>query len=217
MVLLLLVCISFNFAGGIWLGRSSKHRQKRIFVFLIVLNLGILIFFKYILFLLSVWNDTLGFLFSFSVLTFPEILLPVGISFYTFHNISYLSDIRSGKIRPCSNFIRFGVYDLFFPLLLAGPIERPDSLLPQIETERVASDDGFISGAVLFFGEFLKRYLSGIIFCCLPKRRWSLEFNFLRAWFFGLLSLLRFKSMPTLADIRMQLEGLRKYWVLDFP
>ncbi|MBE8363998.1 MBOAT family O-acyltransferase [Leptospira borgpetersenii] len=161
MVLLLLVCISFNFAGGIWLGRSSERRQKRIFVFLIVLNLGILIFFKYILFLLSVWNDTLGVLFSFSVLTFPEILLPVGISFYTFHNISYLSDIRSGKISPCSNFIRFGVYDLFFPLLLAGPIERPDSLLPQIEAERVASEDGFISGAILFFWGIFKKVFIG--------------------------------------------------------
>ncbi|EKT84910.1 MBOAT family O-acyltransferase [Leptospira santarosai] len=161
MVLLLLVCISFNFAGGIWLGRSSERFQKRIFVFLIVLNLGILIFFKYILFLLSVWNDTLGILLPSSVLSFPEIFLPVGISFYTFHNISYLSDIRSGKISPCSNFIRFGVYDLFFPLLLAGPIERPDSLLPQIEAERVIEEDGFISGAILFFWGIFKKVFIG--------------------------------------------------------
>ncbi|EMY76289.1 membrane-bound O-acyltransferase family MBOAT [Leptospira weilii serovar Ranarum str. ICFT] len=174
MVLLLLFCIAFNFAGGIWLGRtSSQSRQKNIFAFLIVLNLGILIFFKYILFLLSVWNDTLGILFPYSILPVPEILLPVGISFYTFHNISYLSDIRSGKILPCSNFIRFGVYDLFFPLLLAGPIERPDSLLPQIESERVVSrvlprvvprvlpENGFVSGAVLFFWGIFKKVFIG--------------------------------------------------------
>ncbi|EMJ93863.1 MBOAT family O-acyltransferase [Leptospira alstonii] len=162
MVLLLLFCIAFNFAGGIRLGRtSSPSRQKRIFAFLIVLNLGILIFFKYILFLLSVWNDTLGILFPYSILPVPEILLPVGISFYTFHNISYLSDIRSGKIQPCSNFIRFGVYDLFFPLLLAGPIERPDSLLPQIETQRGVTENGFISGATLFFWGIFKKVFIG--------------------------------------------------------
>lgn len=98
-------------------------------------------------------------MFPFSILPIPEILLPIGISFYTFHNISYLSDIRSGKIVPCSNFIRFGVYDLFFPLLLAGPIERPDSLLPQIEKERVVDQNDFVSGAILFFGEYLRRCL----------------------------------------------------------
>lgn len=160
MVLLLLFCISFNFAGGIWLGKTSAEiRGKRIFVFLIVLNLGILIFFKYILFFLSIWNDFLGVLFPSSILPIPEILLPIGISFYTLHNISYLFDIRSRKITPCSNFIRFGVYDLFFPLLLAGPIERPDSLLPQIEKERVVDQNGFVSGAILFFGECLRRCL----------------------------------------------------------
>lgn len=162
MVLLLLFCISLNFAGGIWLGKTSAEiRGKRIFVFLIVLNLGILIFFKYILFFLSIWNDSLGVLFPSSILPVPEILLPIGISFYTFHNISYLSDIRSKKIIPCSNFIRFGVYDLFFPLLLAGPIERPDSLLPQIEKERVVDQNGFVSGAILFFWGIFKKVFIG--------------------------------------------------------
>ncbi|EMM98741.1 membrane-bound O-acyltransferase family MBOAT [Leptospira noguchii str. 1993005606] len=162
MVLLLLFCISFNFAGGIWLGKTSAEiRGKRIFVFLIVLNLGILIFFKYILFFLSIWNDFLGVLFPSSILPIPEILLPIGISFYTLHNISYLFDIRSRKITPCSNFIRFGVYDLFFPLLLAGPIERPDSLLPQIEKERVVDQNGFVSGAILFFWGMFKKVFIG--------------------------------------------------------
>ncbi|MDV6235792.1 MBOAT family O-acyltransferase [Leptospira ellisii] len=161
MVLLLLFCIAFNFAGGILLGRSSERSRNRIFAFLILLNLGILVFFKYILFLLSIWNDTLGVLFPASNVRIPEILLPVGISFYTFHNVSYLSDIRSGKIRPCPNFIRFGVYDLFFPLLLAGPIERPDSLLPQIENERRVDENGFISGAFLFFWGIFKKVFIG--------------------------------------------------------
>lgn len=161
MVLLLLFCIAFNYAGGIRLGNLEGRDRSRFFTFLISLNLGILIFFKYILFLLSIWNDTLGVVLPKSAVALPEILLPVGISFYTFHNISYLSDIRSGKILPCKNFIRFGVYDLFFPLLLAGPIERPDSLLPQIETERRITSEGFLSGAVLFLWGIFKKVFIG--------------------------------------------------------
>ncbi|AOP34781.1 acyltransferase [Leptospira tipperaryensis] len=161
MVLLLLFCIAFNFAGGIYLGKESGNKQKRILVSLISLNLGILIFFKYILFLLSIWNDTLGVFYPKSGVVLPEILLPVGISFYTFHNISYLSDIRSGKILPCADFIRFGVYDLFFPLLLAGPIERPDSLLPQIENDREVTESGFLSGIILFLWGIFKKVFIG--------------------------------------------------------
>ncbi|TGM61839.1 MBOAT family O-acyltransferase [Leptospira adleri] len=161
MVFLLLFCIAFNFAGGIYLGKEKGSKQKRIFISLISLNLGILIFFKYILFLLSIWNDTLGVLFPGTGVVLPEILLPVGISFYTFHNISYLSDIRSGKILPCVDFIRFGVYDLFFPLLLAGPIERPDSLLPQIENERTVTQNGFFSGIILFLWGIFKKVFIG--------------------------------------------------------
>ncbi|MBM9500747.1 MBOAT family protein [Leptospira sp. 201903071] len=161
MVLLLLFCIVFNFAGGIYLGKKSGEKQKKIFISLITLNLAILIFFKYILFLLSIWNDTLGVLYPKTGVVLPEILLPVGISFYTFHNISYLSDIRSGKILPCANFIRFGVYDLFFPLLLAGPIERPDSLLPQIENERTATQESFFSGIILFLWGIFKKVFIG--------------------------------------------------------
>ncbi|RHX85819.1 MBOAT family O-acyltransferase [Leptospira stimsonii] len=161
MVLLLLFCIALNFAGGIYLGRKKGADQRRIFVGLISINLGILIFFKYILFLLSIWNDTLGAVFPKAGIPLPEILLPVGISFYTFHNISYLSDIRSGKIFPCTDFIRFGVYDLFFPLLLAGPIERPDSLLPQIENERTITPNGFLSGVILFLWGIFKKVFIG--------------------------------------------------------
>ncbi|TGN02387.1 MBOAT family O-acyltransferase [Leptospira yasudae] len=161
MVFLLLFCIAFNFAGGIRLGKAEGATKRRWFVSLIVLNLGILIFFKYILFLLSIWNDTLGVLSPSAAVKIPEILLPVGISFYTFHNISYLSDINSGKILPCTNFIRFGVYDLFFPLLLAGPIERPDSLLPQIENERTVTSEGFLSGAILFLWGIFKKVFIG--------------------------------------------------------
>ncbi|XDD51284.1 MBOAT family protein [Leptospira sp. WS92.C1] len=160
MVFLLLFCIALNFAGGIWIGRRENKKQRQIFILLICINLAILIFFKYILFLLSIWNDTFGIVFPKSTILIPEIVLPVGISFYTFHNISYLSDIRSGKIIPCENFIRFGVYDLFFPLLLAGPIERPDSLLPQIENQRMVDTDGFLSGAILFgWGIFKKVFI----------------------------------------------------------
>lgn len=65
-----------------------------------------------------------------------QVILPVGISFYTFHGLSYVIDIYKNKIKPERNFIDYTLFVSFFPLLVAGPIERATHLLPQIQRER---------------------------------------------------------------------------------
>src|SRR5690606_25330743 len=76
---------------------------------------------------------TLGFQPHFETL---NIILPVGISFYTFHGLSYVIDIYYGKIKPTYNWVNYTLFVCFFPLLVAGPIERATHLLPQVERPR---------------------------------------------------------------------------------
>jgi D-alanyl-lipoteichoic acid acyltransferase DltB (MBOAT superfamily) len=158
MSLLLALSILFNFFIGILISKNANQSiRMKILIFGITLNLCLLGFFKYTLFMLDLITD-LSKLFSqsFSIWR-PEILLPVGISFYTFHNISYLIELNKKNILVSKNLITFSVYDIFFPLLLAGPIERPNSLLPQLEANRFVTKDSIYKGFSIFaWGIFLK-------------------------------------------------------------
>jgi alginate O-acetyltransferase complex protein AlgI len=97
----------------------------------ISVSLGVRGFFKYYNFFI----DTLGRLISLDA-TISAIILPIGISFYTFHSISYMVDTYRGKIVPTRNFVDVALYILFFPQLVAGPIVRATDLLPQMTSGR---------------------------------------------------------------------------------
>ncbi|WP_316820399.1 MBOAT family O-acyltransferase [Pedobacter gandavensis] len=102
----------------------------------ISINLGFLGVFKYYNFFASALAESLG---NLGLQVNPStlsIILPVGISFYTFHGLSYVIDIYKGKIQPESNFVDYALFVSFFPLLVAGPIERATHLLPQIQRKR---------------------------------------------------------------------------------
>ncbi len=118
------VCGRLIFRYGRW--------KKALLISCLVFNLGILFFFKYFNFFLDTCGKVLG---KFG-LTLPQghfdILLPVGISFYTFQALSYTLDVYRGKIEPEKNFFRYALFVSFFPQLVAGPIERSDHLLQQI-------------------------------------------------------------------------------------
>src|SRR5690606_25409482 len=75
-----------------------------------------------------------------------SIILPVGISFYTFHGLSYVFDIYNRKIEPCRNWVNYSLFVSFFPLLVAGPIERATHLLPQIEKPRMFNYSKSVDG-----------------------------------------------------------------------
>ena len=115
---------------------KNAKRKKFWFWLSIIINLGFLAVFKYYNFFIDSFADLLsafGFTTHFWTL---NIILPVGISFYTFHGLSYVIDIYHDKIKPERNFIDYSVFVSFFPLLVAGPIERATHLLPQIQRVR---------------------------------------------------------------------------------
>ncbi len=116
---------------------AENRNSKRFWFWLSVcVNVGFLGIFKYYNFFSASFADglsQLGMKVNFGTL---QVILPVGISFYTFHGLSYVIDIYKGRIPPEKNFVDYSVFVSFFPLLVAGPIERATHLLPQILKER---------------------------------------------------------------------------------
>jgi len=145
LILLVLVTV-IDFTSGYLIYRSKKKLIKKLFIFLSLLsNLGILAYFKYTGFIVGTINDLAGtnfqvydFLASFSNtllgtgFNVSNIILPAGISFFTFQSLSYTIDIYRGRLEPVKNIIDFGFYVSFFPQLVAGPIVRASEFIPQI-------------------------------------------------------------------------------------
>jgi alginate O-acetyltransferase complex protein AlgI len=129
LVLALLTLV--NYLLGFWL--ASAKKPKLVYFTGLAFNLGILAYFKYVNFFL----DSVYQLFSGSQLVSPalNILLPVGISFYTFQAISYITEVQRGKLHPCRSLLDFSIYLSFFPKLIAGPFVRPAQFLGQLETK----------------------------------------------------------------------------------
>ncbi len=128
---LIIITSTSTFLSGLVI-KNDRSRRSKIWLSLnIILNLGILAAFKYFNFFKDSFADILR-LFGANP-DFPtiNILLPVGISFYTLQAISYSFDVYNGKAKPTRNVIAFFVYIAFFPQLVAGPIERARNLLPQ--------------------------------------------------------------------------------------
>ncbi len=112
---------------------STNRKKAKFFLWLSILNnLGILAIFKYYNFFATQVQVAFDSLNIHLQPIFLDVALPIGISFYTFHGMSYVFDIYRGNQKPVSNIISYSVFVSFFPLLVAGPIERANHLLPQI-------------------------------------------------------------------------------------
>lgn len=128
-VLLLIFSTLLGWSLGIGMDHSlSTARRKLLRTIGVAVNLGILCFFKYAYFFTDIFNATFGTEYSIAI----KIFLPVGISFFTFQNISYIVDVYKRKIPHVSNILDFGFYTAFFPQLVAGPILRADQFVPQL-------------------------------------------------------------------------------------
>lgn len=134
-LILLTFSILLNYVTGLKIASSSSYK-KYYLICAVIINLSLLGFFKYFNFFIESFNDLLtSFGINQSVSTL-YIILPVGISFYTFHGLSYIIDIYYDKIKPTRNIIDYSVFVSYFPLLVAGPIERARHLLPQLKERR---------------------------------------------------------------------------------
>ena len=148
--------IDYFVATGIY-ASTDQQRKKRLLMISISANLGMLGFFKYYNFFTSEMASllsTIGVPVSMPVL---NVVLPVGISFYTFQTMSYTIDVYRGKTVPTHRFFDFALYVSFFPQLVAGPIERSYRLLPQILEKRPQLKENFVEGAYhVLIGMFKK-------------------------------------------------------------
>lgn len=134
---LLIFSTLLDYYTGIKIHEATNKKKKLIWLWLSVgINLGFLGVFKYYNFFATSFADGLSLL-GFNVnMSSLNVILPVGISFYTFHGLSYVLDIYWNRIKPERNFVDYSVFVSFFPLLVAGPIERATHLLPQILKKR---------------------------------------------------------------------------------
>ena len=137
-LLLLIFSTLLDYFTGLKMADSKSTKEKTFWFWLSIgVNLGFLGIFKYYNFFVTSFAEAasgIGLHVEISTLQF---LLPVGISFYTFHGLSYVIDIYKDRIQPEKNFIDYAVFVCFFPLLVAGPIERATHLLPQIKSPRI--------------------------------------------------------------------------------
>jgi D-alanyl-lipoteichoic acid acyltransferase DltB (MBOAT superfamily) len=155
---LLLFSTVANYIAGHKIKSSVPEKKRKTWLWVsVVLNIGILGFFKYYNFFVDALADLILWC-GWGNHTFAlRIILPVGISFYTFKTISYVIDIYRNKLSPAESLVDFSLYVAFFPQLIAGPIERATSLLPQICSKRSLTTTLFTSSAYLFlFGLFEK-------------------------------------------------------------
>lgn len=152
--------LDFVLAAKIY--KSSDARQKKIFLALSILcNLSVLGFFKYFNFFAESLYALLGHLGIQSSFSAILIILPIGISFYTFQSMSYTIDIYRGELVPPKSFLDFSVFVTYFPHLVAGPILRATSMLPQVLNLRKIRLDQMGEGCYLiFWGLFQKVFVA---------------------------------------------------------
>jgi len=155
---LMLFSTAMDYGFGRLLGRTEEERNRRLILIVsISVNLGILFVFKYFNFF-AVSLDRLLSLFALQLdVRVLNVVLPLGISFYTFHNISYIVDVYRRRVEPARQFIDFALYVAFFPQLIAGPIARPAHLLPQFRKPRLITLDMLRSGAWLILLGYFKK------------------------------------------------------------
>lgn len=155
---LILLSTVVDYAVGLRMASEDhQQRRKRLLMISLAVNLGMLGVFKYFGFFVTSFEALLA---QVGYQTDPfvlSIVLPVGISFYTFQTLSYTIDIYRRELKPCRDFLDFALFVAFFPQLVAGPIERARNLLPNIAAPRVLSWDALGRGAVLCLLGLIKK------------------------------------------------------------
>lgn len=148
-VLVMLVSIGVNYMFGIWIDRKIERGVSRIYLIAnIIFNLGILFIFKYLNFALYNMGKIFG-----DMIPQSDIILPIGISFFTFQAMSYVVDVYRGIVPVQRNLFYVALYISFFPQLIAGPIVRYNTIEAQIQNREVSFDD---------FSEGVRRFLIGV-------------------------------------------------------
>lgn len=151
-LILLFTCLSVDYLFSIWMDKTQNLKQKKmILISGILFSLSFLMYFKYRNFFLENLSFVTGG--SYSI---DDLILPIGISFYTFQSISYLVDVYQNKLKP-SGYKNYMLYMSFFPHLVAGPIVRARDFLPQIDQPTIIDKDKINEALYLITKGFIKK------------------------------------------------------------
>ncbi|MBR1442389.1 MAG: MBOAT family protein, partial [Firmicutes bacterium] len=158
LILLILFSSFLNYSSSMLIDMTESHKKKKfVFALCIFINFALLFIFKYMMFI----NHTFMAVYEYFGIHYPiedfNIILPMGISFYTFQAASYTIDVYKGEYKPERNFFRFTLFITFFPQLVAGPIERADRLMKQLFTEKKFDTDNFSMGLKYMLLGFFKK------------------------------------------------------------
>jgi alginate O-acetyltransferase complex protein AlgI len=157
-VFVLITATLVSWYAAFKMGQLPKKKQRRKYLVLsVIINLGMLVFFKYNGFFSDLINQVAGITGKGNVIPYFSILIPVGISFYTFQTMGYTIDVYRGHLKPEKNIGTYALFVSFFPLVLAGPIERGRRLIPQLHLEHPFDPEVFTSGLrLILWGMFKK-------------------------------------------------------------
>lgn len=213
-IVIMIFSTIFDYFNGVLIGkyRDRKGITKAIFINSIIVNLGILAFFKYYGFVM----DNINTIFNLNIQV-ESLPLPVGISFYTFQTMSYVIDVYLGKVQAQKNIISFGTYVTMFPQLVAGPIVKYSDIDKQLQ-ERNVTLDRFGEGMELFIrGLALKVLLAnniGLLWTSVKATSIS-ELTILTAWI-GIIAF-AFQIYFDFRGYSAMAQGLGKMFGFDFP
>ncbi len=157
-IILILATTFISYITGIVIEQTENKLQKKVYLVLsVIFCMGVLFIFKYFNFFIENLSSVLD---MFSIKMHPitlRLLLPVGISFYTFQTMSYVIDVYRGDIKAEKHFGYYAAFISFFPQLVAGPIERTSNLLPQIKLEQKFSEQKAFDGLKLMLWGYYKK------------------------------------------------------------
>jgi len=157
-ILILIFTIIIDYFAGILIEKQSYPKQKKIFLIVsIIANIGVLAIFKYYDFFIDNINSIFHLLNSPDHFEKLSIILPIGLSFHTFQAMSYTIEVYHGKIKAERHFGIYALYVMFYPQLVAGPIERPQNILPQLHRKNIFDAEKLISGLRLMLWGIFKK------------------------------------------------------------
>jgi len=211
-VFLMIFTIVFDYSIGIFMENKSTLIRKRLFILTLTANLGVLFFFKYWGFLIETINQ----LFNLGI-PYTALPLPIGISFYTFHILSYFIDVYLKRVPVQKNIISFGLYITMFPQLMAGPIIRYPNIYQQL-SERTVTQDKFGLGVERFIQGLGKKVLIanniGYVWTMVQAMEIS-QISVLTAWI-GILAF-SFQIYFDFSGYSDMAIGLAKMFGFEFP
>lgn len=152
-VSLIIISAIVDFVLSNWIYKvKASGKKKALLFFSIVINIGMLCYFKYTDLFIGIIND-----FQLGQLQPLQLVLPIGISFYTFENLSYTIDVYRGQFKPVTGFLDYLFFLSFFPKLVMGPIVRASDFIPQIRKDIAITDRDIGRGLYLILGGIFKK------------------------------------------------------------